>query len=357
MLTKDNWQVILTRLSRYLRAENPKQWDALKRVSKTFRDVLWQIENNDKLVIYCNRPYPTSHTAVLQEQLDHALHQKAKKADLHLTFNTPHKIIAIKQLGRQPIHHWAPLLICDDKFQLHLCEINSHSTSLPTLCTYQQHQAKLTAAISLGDCVVTADAAGFVGIWQPRLNDTPVKISHFSAHDNAITAIDYLSQDFFVTCADTEVKYWKINQTEPVKTLNMYGTVKDIRVRSIDEFVILTHTARRLQLTLHLNNSETQLLDYEMDAKSKMLVCDELRIVTTKRIIGVIDQIQKDCFHSVDASAPAPLETKPIVSRHQGLGFFSRAGFCGVYAKRPNEQTYDVILNLEPTTIAANALN
>lgn len=351
MLKKDTWQVILTILGRSLRTKHPKQWDALKRVNRAYRDIIKQIEDNDKLLLYCDVKYPTSEF-VLQEQLDQIDGPAVQRADSRLVISTTHEIITIRQLGCQPTHYWAPLLVCDKMFQLHLYDIHTKLESPPVVCTYQQHKAKLTAAISLGEQVVTADANGFVGVWTPSSDNTS---TFFRAHQEAVTAIDYISQDLFVTCGGTEVKFWKTNSTEPLKTVKVNGAVKDIRAKSIDEFCVLTvNQGRQLKVTLHTDDTKVELLDYSLGPTNKLLLCDELRMITPQKVAGVIHNICKGGFQSVDCSDSAAPQTISIEPRNYGHGFFSRAGFCGVFIKQDDEGDYRITLSVEPTTIISN---
>ncbi|MDQ2994001.1 MAG: hypothetical protein M3R00_03515 [Pseudomonadota bacterium] len=349
MLTKDHWQTILTLKSmRDFRIDYPKQWDALKLVSKSFRDIIWQIEDNDKLLFYCDVQYPSSESDVLGEKLSIAFKEIAPRADVSLTVNSSANIFAVRQLGRQPTHHWAPLLVCDETFQLHLYEIHTKLKSPPAVCTYQKHTAKLTAAISLGDCIATADAEGCVGIWRPSKTKEATNITFFIAHAQAVTAIDYITRDVFVTGAGKEVKIWKLNQIAPIKTLDIDGDVKDIRARAIDELYILTIKNHQLKFKLYMDE-ESDFIDYDLDRENKIFICDELRIATTQKIIGVINSAyRRSSFQSIEHSYSAATETKKIASRVNRDAFFSRAGFCGAFTKYQNQESYDITINIEP---------
>ncbi len=325
--------LILHQLEKTVRHNAHNHWASFKLVCTTFNEAIGQIEDKSKCLFYNDVSYLTDLQQHIDEQLEGS---RDSNKDLKFSLCTDKKIIAVQQLGRQSIHHRAPLLTCDENFHLRLYELNSSNP----VCEYNQHTAKLTVAISVGKHTISADAKGFVGIWSLR---------HFQAHKEAVTAIDYLSRSQFVTCGGKEVKFWDLNQIDPIKTLTCDGAVKSIQARSSDDLLVLTsHSGHKMRLTRFLNDKPIKTIDFNWDeAAYPFSICNEVRIVSPNKVVGVTHDLRKKCFSSVDFKEPSKSLTQGIISRYTACGSLSRAQYCMFFTKK-NDQQLDIIISLEP---------
>jgi WD40 repeat protein len=334
--------IILNQLANQLRVERPKAWGSLKQVCSSFNRIINKIENANKICFYNN---------VFYQEISSFDDEPPNQTNYwQFAIATADQLVAFKQLGRDTHHFWAPFLTCNEQHQLNLYEIHPGEEQAAHVATYNQHKAKLTAAISLGARhIVSADESGAVAVWStlplsPE-GKTASPVRFYEVHKKAVTCVDFVNDCEFVSGGkDTKVITWNINSAEPKHTLNVDGEVGDLRAISQDELLVCTlHNLQDAKLTWYSNNVPIKSFKCRFDSNIyNFFNADEIRIASGNRVVGISNFPFSHTLGSINLIDPPNPETTKMKFSHPETGehgFFSRSNhYC--HAKRLQEKYY-----------------
>jgi len=349
------------------------QWPELKTVNRTFFRALQAIENANPLYNWVNY----DEQFYQQDSVDTLKHIQPSLYPT-FTFRTKKPLVAITQLGSKVTHQWAPLLTCDWQSTLRLYQLIPNPGKAVRVCTYTFHalaasgfrNPRLSAAISLGNNVVSADQNGFIAVWLPpalpafaalrskRPQPTTIRLYH--EHTTEVTAIDCVNNTQFVTGDRLgTLKFWDIQQEKSTLTIDTKEPIRDLRILPQQKLLVLTSkTQNYCKLTVYQGNTATILLlceNYSTFNLGRCLPYDVMRILTPTVFIGCNLYFQPEheqnlsTLDCTDKTQPQPTVHRGPLNPVWGMtcNFFSRSNhYC--YAEEATKTTPEYIAGVTP---------
>lgn len=246
-----------------------------------------------------------------------------------------------------------------------------HQATATALCTYHGHDAAMTAALVMGDTVLSADDAGYLHRWQIPDQDvaprgclrrrpqlplvTKSDALFFQAHQHKVIAMDVTSaadaerQSFATAGWYGEIKFWHIGETVPYRTLNIEVPICDLRGTISEQLLVLTEPKDSFLLGVQVIQQgevkSKQTFEYANDTFF-FLTAEQVRLATGQRVVAFDSSGHLGLFDIGGASPTTRTVTPHLSGKKKAVYALSRdLFFCQL---TPNGKGHELTVCREP---------